>query len=293
VRGECAVTAPPLPAGRRVELPRRGTTFIRELPGPADAGERPTLVLLHGWAATADLNWFRCYEALGARYRVIALDQRGHGRGIRSRRVFRLEDCADDAAALATELGLRQVVPVGYSLGGAVAQLMWRRHRELVSGLVLCATSRNFGRGLSDQALFASLLGLSGVVRLTPGPARRRLIDEVLRERLEESPYADWIIDEVGSNDAALVLQAGWALGRFNSSPWVVGVDVAASVVVTTRDQLVSPYRQLKLARAIPGSTMHAVAADHAACVVDADRFVPALLSACDDVSRSPANLRQ
>lgn len=261
---------------------------MRELtgpPDPPDGATRPALLLLHGWTATADLNWFRCYEALGQRYRVIALDQRGHGRGIRSRRVFRLEDCADDAAALALELGCERVIPVGYSLGGAVAQLLWRRHRELVAGLVLCATSRHFGRGLSDQALFTSLLGLSGFVRLAPGPARRRFIDDMLRERLEESPYADWIIDEVNSNDAALVLQAGWALGRFNSAPWITGVDVPAGVVVTTRDQLVSPYRQLKLARAIPGSAIYPVPADHAACVVDPERFVPALVTACDEVA--------
>jgi 3-oxoadipate enol-lactonase len=268
-----------------VSLAGRGTTFVRELAGPADAATRPTLLLLHGWTATADLNWFRCYEALGRRYRVLALDQRGHGRGIRSRRVFRLEDCADDAAALARELGCSQIIPVGYSLGGAAAQLVWRRHRELVAGLVLCATSRNFGRGWTDQALFASLLGLSGVVRLTPGAARRRFVDDLLRDRLEESPYGDWITSEIGGNDHAMVLQAGWALGRFNSAPWIVGVDVPSAVVVTTRDQLVNPYRQLKLARAITDSSIHPVPADHAACVVDAERFVPALMSACDDVT--------
>jgi pimeloyl-ACP methyl ester carboxylesterase len=37
-------------------------------------------VLLHGWTASADLNWFRCYEPLGEQYRVLALDHRGHGK---------------------------------------------------------------------------------------------------------------------------------------------------------------------------------------------------------------------
>lgn len=284
------MNTPPLPRGRTVELPGRGTTFVREL----QAADGPTLLLLHGWTATADLNWFRCYDALGRRYRVVALDQRGHGRGVRSRRVFRLEDCADDAAALVDALGCGPVIPVGYSLGGAVAQLLWRRHPEVVDGLVLCATSREFGRGLSDRALFASMLGLSGVVRLAPGAARRRFVDDLLRDRLEASPYADWVIEELGRNDHAMVLQAGWALGRFNSAPWITGVDVPAAVVVTTRDSLVSPYRQLKLARSIADASMHPVPADHGACVVDADRFVPALLEACDFVTAgAPANLRQ
>src|SRR5512144_2530000 len=96
-RADAVPGQPWLPPGRHVELTGRGTTFVRELAGPPGA---PTLVLLHGWTATADLNWFTCFAELGRRFRVLSMDHRGHGRGIRSRRVFRLEDCADDVAAL-------------------------------------------------------------------------------------------------------------------------------------------------------------------------------------------------
>jgi pimeloyl-ACP methyl ester carboxylesterase len=59
--------------------------------------------LLHGWTATADLNWGACYAGLAPQVNVVALDQRGHGRGIRG--PFTLEACADDAAALIGALG--------------------------------------------------------------------------------------------------------------------------------------------------------------------------------------------
>ena len=97
---------------------------MRELPGPPGA---PVVILLHGWTATADLNFFTCYSALGEHFRVVALDHRGHGRGIRSSRPFRLSDCADDVAALADVLGIATFIPVGYSMGGTIAQLMWKR----------------------------------------------------------------------------------------------------------------------------------------------------------------------
>ena len=57
--------------------------MVRELAGPPGA---PTVVLLHGWTATCDLNFFYCYEALGRRFRVLAFDHRGHGDGLRTRR---------------------------------------------------------------------------------------------------------------------------------------------------------------------------------------------------------------
>ena len=137
-------------------------------PGPPGA---PTVLLLHGWVATGGLNWFQSFETLGERFRVIAPDLRGHGQGIRSRRVFRLADCADDCAATLVELGTGPVIVVGYSMGGPIAQLLWRRHRDLVSGLVFCATSAGFMPNrrarLSYQSAMLSAVTAARVATLT------------------------------------------------------------------------------------------------------------------------------
>jgi pimeloyl-ACP methyl ester carboxylesterase len=82
---------------RDIELAGRGRTSIREVDGPRGA---PTLVLLHGLAATGRLNWFAALGALSERFRVIVVDHRGHGRGIRTHH-FRLVDCADTGIASA------------------------------------------------------------------------------------------------------------------------------------------------------------------------------------------------
>ena len=129
--GKAAPGAPRLPPGAAMELPGRGTTFVRRIAGPPNA---PTVLLLHGWTASADLNWFTCYRPLAQHYRVLALDHRGHGRGIRSKAAFRLEDCADDAIAVCDVLGIDQVIPIGYSMGGPIAQLLWL-HAEHMSGV--------------------------------------------------------------------------------------------------------------------------------------------------------------
>ncbi|MDQ1446500.1 MAG: hypothetical protein QOI20_2964, partial [Acidimicrobiaceae bacterium] len=266
-----------------MKLPGRGTTFVRDLAGPPGA---PVLMLLHGWTVDADLNWFTAYRTLGRRFRVVAMDHRGHGRGIRTWRPFRLEDCADDVAALAEQLGLDRIIPVGYSMGGPIAQLTWRRHRGLVDGLVLCATARSFAsRDPRQRLLLSSLLPLSAAARLAPAALRTRVTDTLINTRTQGRPLADWAASEFKLGDAAAMMQAGSAIGRFRSTEWLGQVDVPTAVVVTTRDQLVSPRRQLLLAESIPGATVHPVEGDHAACVTAAARFVPALLAACIDVA--------
>lgn len=278
---------PSLPAGRHVELAGRGTTFVREVPGPPGA---PTLLLLHGWTAGCDLTWFACFEELGHHFRVVAVDHRGHGAGMRSPVRFTLEDCADDVAALVGVLGLHSpgngpLLAVGYSLGGCVAQLLWRRHPGTVDGLVLCSTSAVFAESPMERRYFAALGSLALASRATPAPLRRRLAHWIVGRRVADCALQEWIIAELRRNDLTSVLEAGWALGRFDSRPWVGEIDLPTSVVVTTSDHQVAPVRQLALAAAISGSTVHEVAAGHDACVSTPRRFVPALVEACQSVS--------
>lgn len=123
--------------------------------GPPGA---PTILLLHGWLATGALNWYQCFAPLAGQATVITIDHRGHGRGIRSRRRFRLADCADDTAAALRRLDTGPVVAIGYSMGGPVAQLLWRRHGDLVAGLGFVATGTEFVTGNRHRYAASALL---------------------------------------------------------------------------------------------------------------------------------------
>lgn len=270
---------PAIPDGSAVELPGRGTTFVRQVTGPPGA---PTVVLLHGWTATAALNWFPSFEPLSRHFRVLALDHRGHGRGIRSRQPFRLEDCADDVAALATQLGIRRLIPVGYSMGGPIAALIWRRHRHLVDGLVLCATASRFnGQRPADRMVASGVLGLALAAALSPETVRRRAMNRFVHNRLDGTALSQWAATEIARNDPAALLRAGAVLGTFDASDWLGDIDVPTSIVVTEDDRVVAPASQLMLARIISGAEQFRVRGDHGVCAVDPAAFVPVLVDAC------------
>lgn len=246
------------------------------------------MLLLHGWTSTAALNFYRCMPELADRYRVVALDQRGHGRGLRSRLPFRLEDCADDAAALVSELGLGPCTVVGYSMGGPVAQLMWRRRREAVAGLVLCATAARFPVRQFNGAVGTLGAGAAAALSLVPASLRRTGMNYATA-RWSAGGAADWATEEWARHDPTALVQAGMALARFDSTGWIGGVDVPTSVVVTERDMTVPTRRQRQLAALIPGARVFPVDGDHRACVDHPRAFVAALVQACESVRRATA----
>lgn len=266
-----------------MELPERGTAYVRMVNGPPGA---PTVVLLHGWTANSALNWYYSYGPLAEHFRVLAVDHRGHGRGIRSPEPFTLESCADDVAALIDVLAIDEAIVVGYSMGGPIAQLVWRRHRGLVDGLVLCATASSFiGNSPGERAMQGVVTGLTFAARRVPTSFNKRIADRMLVSRYDDTPLGSWAREEARRNDPRSIVEAGQALSQFSSAAWIGTVDVPTAVVLTRNDHVVAPERQTTLADAIPGATVFPIDGDHDVCATDPDTFVPALVEACRTVS--------
>jgi pimeloyl-ACP methyl ester carboxylesterase len=279
VAGEAAT-----PLTRLVELPGRGATRVWECPGPRRA---ETLILIHGVAVTAELNWGKVLAPLARHFRVVAADLRGHGDGIRAGSRFRLEDCADDVAALAAVLGIRRFVAVGYSMGGMVAQLLARRHASLLSGLVLCSTAGNVRESPAERLTALALPTTAAALRWNPlmQLMSAELLGMTLLGHVDDPATAGWARAELSRTTLASAVSAIQAVCEFNSDGWISQLDVPAAVVVTTRDRIVPPGRQLRLARAIPGASVHEVRADHGVCINAPQLFAPALLEACWSVA--------
>lgn len=272
--------------GERIHLPGRGTTFVRHVPGPPGA---PTVVLLHGWIASGGLNWYSAFEPLSRHYSVLAPDLRGHGRGIRSRRRFRLADCADDVAALLDHFGSGPAVAVGYSMGGPVAQLLWHRHQDHVAGLVLCATSDRFVAGQRERLIFGSImataLGTTQAGRLigrVPLASMRRW-GPVAAASARPTNLRAWAAAEMRRHDTVKLLEAGQAIGSYDARRWIGDIDVPTTVLVTERDRAVEPASQRRMAAAIPGAEVHSIDDGHVACAKRSFGF--ALLRAVDSVT--------
>ena len=268
-----------LPPGRTELLEGRGETFFRDS-GP-DTAKRGTLLLLHGWTVTADLNWVFAYRPLvEAGYRVIAPDHRGHGRGLRTQAAFRLEDCARDAAQLVRQLNCGPVTLVGYSMGGAIAQLVARDNPELVEGLVLCATALHW-TGPLDRVAWFGMRMFQWVLRMFSNRVWRGILRQVSRPDAQRDA---WILSEYSRGSADAIAEAGQDLGRFDSRPWIGSIGTPIAVVIPDHDRLIPPARQREMAATVPNAVSFIARGDHGDMLLQDTPLVDAIRQAVEDV---------
>ncbi|MBG9389110.1 alpha/beta fold hydrolase [Caenimonas aquaedulcis] len=108
-------------------------------------GGGPTVLMLHGIGG-GHLSFAPQVETLASSgYRAIAWDMPGYGRSAPIE-PYNFKGLAQSCIALIENLQCGDVVLVGHSMGGMVAQEVMARRPELVSKLVLCGTSPSFGK---------------------------------------------------------------------------------------------------------------------------------------------------
>lgn len=289
---EETIRIPWLPEGRTVQVPGRGEAFAR-IHRHADPAA-PTLLLLHGWTASGDLQFFTAYEALAVSYSFVAVDHHGHGRGLRNSTPFSLEAAADDAAAIVRALDLQSVIAVGYSMGGPISMLLARRHRDLVAGLVVQATALEWLATMRERARWKAVRLVGPILRSWAYPSWLRMgIRRLLGPAHELLPYVAWLEAETRRGDSVSIVQAGRALSSYDARSWAPSLGVPAAAVITEQDRLVKPRKQRALAAAL-GAHVVAVDGDHLVPWERPGSFSEATLAAVDHVSgqvRSPAGL--
>jgi pimeloyl-ACP methyl ester carboxylesterase len=104
----------------------------------------PAVVLIHGWCGNADY-WHAQFDALKARYTVVALDLAGHGASGGNRTDWSIANYAGDVATIARQIPNTRIVLVGHSMGATVALAATPRIGTRVIGVVAVDALRSVG----------------------------------------------------------------------------------------------------------------------------------------------------
>ncbi|MFJ4522943.1 alpha/beta fold hydrolase [Streptomyces sp. NPDC088810] len=252
--------APPVPARTLTAVSADGARLHVEVHGPEDA---PPVVLAHGWTCSTAF-WAAQIRDLATDHRVIAYDQRGHGRSPASP-ACTTGALADDLEAVLAETlapGEKALV-VGHSMGGmtVMAASGRPRFREHAAAVLLCSTG--------SSRLVAEAL----VVPLRAGRVRTWLTGRVLGSRAPlgpVTPVAKSILKyaTMGAGSAPHMVEAcarivhacpravrhAWSavLSALDLEHGVRELRVPTAVVQGTDDRLTPPVHARALVAALP-----------------------------------------
>jgi pimeloyl-ACP methyl ester carboxylesterase len=230
---------------RRIELPNEIALHLRE------GGDGPlTFLFLHGWAVSGVV-----WEPVLARWpagvgRVLVPDLRGSGWSTKPRTGYRLDDDVADVVALIDALALSDVVLVGHSKGGTIAQRVALERPSVLRKLVLLSPVPASGVALPPEsvAYFESLCGhrdgssqlITSMLAMQPNPE--------LLERLVESMASVCMESLIGGFEA-------WRSANFADR---IGAIKAPTLVIGgAAEQVLSPeLLRTQVVEKIPSATL-------------------------------------
>jgi pimeloyl-ACP methyl ester carboxylesterase len=133
-----ALAAGDAKAAKKTVKARDGLPIVCEIRGKGDTA----LIFLHGWCGDREY-WKNQVDVFAPDYRVVTLDQAGHGESGKDRKTWNVAGLAGDVESVVKALGLKRVILVGHSMGGPVALVAAKRMPGTVVAVVGVDTLQN------------------------------------------------------------------------------------------------------------------------------------------------------
>lgn len=156
-----------------------------------DEGQGYPVLLIHGFASSKDVNWVhpgwvKCLTDAG--YRVIALDNRGHGESekLYDPALYSSPVMAEDAHNLLDHLGLEEAFVMGYSMGARISAFLSMKYPERVKKVVFGGLGGGMIHGTGDPAPIIAALEAEKVedIKHVVGKAFRQFADQTGSDRM-------------------------------------------------------------------------------------------------------------
>jgi pimeloyl-ACP methyl ester carboxylesterase len=173
-----------------------GLGLVGEVRGRGDTA----LVFLHGMCGDREY-WKHQVEVFAADYRVVAIDQAGHGESGKDRKVWTIDGLAGDVEAVVKALALKRVILVGHSMSGPVALLAAKRMPGTVVAVVGVDTLQNADVKLPEEVRKSILDGFEKDFKGT----MRAGFDGLLPEKAD-AEVKKWLQTKAEGQDPKAVL---------------------------------------------------------------------------------------
>jgi pimeloyl-ACP methyl ester carboxylesterase len=255
-----------------------------------DQGSGPTILFLHGWSSS--LNWFSPQvPALSQRYRVLAVDFRGHGASDKTPTGHTMEQYARDVHAFVEGVGADPCLMVGWSMGALVLwNYVLQFGRGQARGMVFVGQSASdlrtpaYDDGIVTPEEFHTVM-----LRLQTD--REGLLGDWMRAMRMEATDDEvaWMVGEYLRCPAHIATIAFYHQTTVNSLPAFPKIDFPTRVFFGTDPKMYNIRQGEYLARAIPDTRLVVFeSSGHVPMLEEPDKFNRELESFAQELFNSP-----
>jgi pimeloyl-ACP methyl ester carboxylesterase len=234
-----------------------------------ERGSGPAIVLLHGVTLQAGI-WAYQLRSLADEHRVIALDQRGHGRSVPGSLGITIEAMAGDLADVLESLDLTSALIVGHSMGSMVALTLAVERpdvlAERVAGIAIVAGTAGLRLPLPGVAWLAGVAGAFGERGLSilerreiptlPAGDLGYIVTRYAFGTAPKKAYVDLTLEIVREMEAASLAAIMPDVISFDVWGRLGHVELPMLVAVGSRDRLTPPSHARRLHQAIASSRL-------------------------------------
>jgi 3-oxoadipate enol-lactonase len=251
-----------------------------------DTGTGPAVLLSHSWQCDGR-QWPQVPALVGAGFRVLNLDNRGHGRSGPHRQPFTMWDMAEDLIAVLNDAKVDGAAIVGLSVGGFAAIRAALGHPTRVRAMVLADTS-------AGPAAWRGRAKVAALGRLSLTRARPLAADVVVKQLFgptsrqeQRGLVALWRQRFLDQDPASMLVAIQSIMARDDVTPRLPEITAPTLVVVGEEDRDPGVLASASLAARIPDAQLTVLPdTGHLAALEQPHAFESTLLAFLNDRAR-------
>lgn len=220
-----------------------------------DSGSGPPVVLGHSFLCSGEM-WAPQVEQLAERYRVVNIDERGHGRSGNLTEPFDLYDMVADVVAVLDALEIERAVWAGLSIGGMVAMRAAITVPGRISGLILVDTHAGAETPYKMLKYRAMALGVKTIGVRPLLPAISKLMFGSTTRRRNAELVKVWEERFASVDVRSMILGLGALVRRDSVLDRLRQIEAPSLVIVGDEDVSLPPPCSREIASALPNSSL-------------------------------------
>lgn len=250
-----------------------------------DVGSGPPVVLGHSFLCSGEM-WGPQVGPLSDRFRVINVDERGHGRSGPLSESFDLYDMVGDVVAVLDDVGVDRAVWAGLSIGGMVAMRAAITVPDRVAGLILVDSHAGPETQYKKLKYWAMALGVRTIGVQPFLPAISKLMFGVTTRRRNPELVTAWTERFASVDVPSILLGLGALVRRDSVVDGLRSVEVPSVVIVGDEDASLPPALSREIAAALPNASLEIIPeSGHLSALEQPDAVTNAMLAFLDSLN--------